>query len=240
MSNERDHARDKLETGADVLGSSVRHVSSSPISHFLSFKENHMSKSATVKSDAPMGKTAKHSMAKSRFTTSTRVAIGAGALVLAVGGLILAAKPGPVTATPATVETRDPGAASSTGRLTALRTKYNFGSISMARGKVTYRYAIRNTGTEPIFISKLYTSCMCTTAAVVKDGKASEAYGMPGHAPIPTIKVPVGPTEAAAIEVVFDPAAHGPAGVGPIERVVTVENSAGQPLELEFAALVTP
>ena len=187
-----------------------------------------------------MVKAPRHSTARSRLTTSTKVAIGAGVLILAVGGLVIAARPGPVADTPATIETRDPGAASSTGKLTALRTKYNFGSISMAGGKVTYRYAIRNSGSEPIFISKLYTSCMCTTAAVVKDGKAaSEAYGMPGHAAIPTIKVPVGPTEAAAIEVVFDPAAHGPAGVGPIERVVTVENSAGQ-LELQFAALVTP
>lgn len=199
-----------------------------------------MSKSATVKSGASIGKAAKHSTAKSRLTTRTKVAIAAGGLILAVGGLIIAAKPGPVTDTPATVETREPGAANSAGRLTVLRTKYNFGAISMARGKVTYRYPIRNTGTEPIFIRKLYTSCMCTTAAVVKNGKASEAYGMPGHAPIPTIKVPIGPAEEASIEVVFDPAAHGPAGVGPIERVVTVENSAGQPLELEFAALVTP
>ena len=81
---------------------------------------------------------------------------------------------------------------------------------------------------------------MCTTAALVKNGKKSDAYGMPGHTPIPTINVPINPQEEALVEVVFDPAAHGPAGVGPIERVVTLENNAGQPLELEFAALVSP
>ncbi|MCJ7838363.1 MAG: DUF1573 domain-containing protein, partial [Burkholderiales bacterium] len=93
---------------------------------------------------------------------------------------------------------------------------------------------------EPVLIRKLYTSCMCTTAALVKDGKAGEAFGMPGHTPIPTINVPIKPGEQAFVEVVFDPAAHGPAGVGPIERVVTLENNGGQPLELEFAALVSP
>ncbi len=110
----------------------------------------------------------------------------------------------------------------------------------MARGKVTYRYPIRNVGTDPLEIRKLYTSCMCTTAALVKNGKVSEAYGMPGHTPIPSINIPIAPQEQAYVEVVFDPAAHGPAGVGPIDRVVTVENSAGQPLELAFSAVVTP
>ena len=48
------------------------------------------------------------------------------------------------------------------------------------------------------------------------------------------------PGDDAVVEVVFDPAAHGPAGIGPIERVVTIENSAGRPLELAFNATVTP
>ena len=79
-----------------------------------------------------------------------------------------------------------------------------------------------------------------TFTEMVKNGKAGEAFGMPGHTPIPTINVPMNPKEEAFIEVIFDPAAHGPAGVGPIERVVTIENSAGPPLELAFAALVSP
>ena len=48
------------------------------------------------------------------------------------------------------------------------------------------------------------------------------------------------PGEDAIIEVVFDPAAHGPAGIGPVDRVVTIENTAGRPLVLAFAATVTP
>ncbi|KKT83316.1 MAG: hypothetical protein UW81_C0021G0020, partial [Candidatus Giovannonibacteria bacterium GW2011_GWC2_44_9] len=41
-------------------------------------------------------------------------------------------------------------------------------------------------------------------------------------------------------EVVFDPAAHGPAGVGRIERAVYLENSASEALQLKFSATVTP
>ena len=50
----------------------------------------------------------------------------------------------------------------------------------------------------------------------------------------------MGPSEAAYLDVVFDPAAHGPAGVGPTERAVTIESDAGEPLVLGFTALVRP
>jgi hypothetical protein len=194
-----------------------------------------------MKSGASMGKAARHSTPRSRFSRNTKFILGAGAVILVVGGLVIAAKPDPVKRTPTAVEmVKASSAGNSAGRLTATQTKFSFGPISMARGKVKHRYAITNAGTEPIVIRKLYTSCMCTTAALVKDGKAGEAFGMPGHTPIPTINVPINPREEAFVEVIFDPAAHGPAGVGPIERVVTLENNAGQPLELEFAALVSP
>lgn len=201
-----------------------------------------MSKSATAKSGASMKKTAGHQAAKSGFTRKTKFILGAGVLILALGGVIIAARPGPVANTPppTAVEMVKAARASYAGELSAAQTKFSFGPISMARGKVSHRYPIRNTGTEQVSIRKLYTSCMCTTVALVKDGKTSDAYGMPGHTPIPTINVPIKPQEEIFVEVVFDPAAHGPAGVGPIERIVTVENSAGQPLEFAFSALVSP
>jgi hypothetical protein len=188
-----------------------------------------------------MHKTATPAEAKSRFSTNTKVIIGAGAVILGIGGLIIAAMPEPGANGPETVASRSSGSASSAGALTAIATKYNFGSIPMSGGKVTHRYWIRNAGTDPILIRKMYTSCMCTTAALVKsNGKKFAPVGMPGHGYIPTMNEPMAPKEEALIEVVFDPAAHGPAGIGPIDRVVTVENSAGRPLELAFSANVTP
>jgi len=200
-----------------------------------------MSKTATMKAGASMRKGAKPLTPKSGFGRNTKIIGGAIAVILVLGGVIIYAQPGPATKSMTAVEmVRADTAINSAGRLTAADTKFSFGPISMARGKVTHRYPIKNAGTEPLLIRKIYTSCMCTTAALVKNGKKSDAYGMPGHTPIPTINVPINPQEEALVEVVFDPAAHGPAGVGPIERVVTLENNAGQPLELEFAALVSP
>lgn len=199
-----------------------------------------MSKSATMKSGAPARNVARQPAATSRLGRKTKWIAGAGVVIVALGGLIVAAQPGPAAKAPTAVELVRASAPNSAGRLVADKTKFSFGPISMARGKVTHRYPIKNAGTEPVLIRKMYTSCMCTTVALVKNGKTSDAYGMPGHTPIPTINVPLKPGEEALVEVVFDPAAHGPAGVGPIERVVTLENNAGRPLELEFAALVSP
>jgi len=203
-------------------------------------QESDMSKSATMESNTSIKQAIRPHSTKSGFAAKTKFIIGAGALILVLGGLIIASRPDSATVKPVVAESRETASAQSAGRLTSIQAKYNFGPVSMAQGKVTHRYLIRNSGTEPITVRKLYTSCMCTTAALIKNGKTSEAFGMPGHTPIPAINVPIAPQDNTYVEVIFDPAAHGPAGVGPIERVVTIENSAGQPLELAFAAFVSP
>ena len=205
-----------------------------------------MTKSATIKSGIPTSKNARHATVKAQVSTKMKVVIGACAAILVLGGLIIAAMPQPASnvAQPAsnvakTVEST--ASASSTGALRARETNFNFGSISMAAGKVTHLYGFRTSGAEPIVLGKMYTSCMCTTAALVKSsGRKFAPVGMPGHTPIPALNETLQPNEEAMVEVVFDPAAHGPAGIGPIDRVVTIENSAGQPLELAFTANVKP
>jgi hypothetical protein len=199
-----------------------------------------MSKSTTMKTGAAPRKAAKQAPDAPAWTGKRKWLVAGAALVVVIGGLVVVARPGAVSAPPEQVQAAAPSGPRTPGQLRAIRTRYNFGTVSMARGKVTTVFRIANTGSDPVVIRKLYTSCMCTTAALVKNGKSSDAFGMAGHTPIPTIDVPLTSKDDAAIEVVFDPAAHGPAGVGPIERVVTVENSAGEPLELQFAALVTP
>ena len=117
---------------------------------------------------------------------------------------------------------------------------YDFGTVSMAKGDVKYLFKIKNTGTEAVVINKIYTSCMCTTATIDIGNKKFGPYGMPGHGFIPKINEALNPGEEADVEVTFDPKAHGPAGVGRIERVVSIENNTGQPLEFGFTATVTP
>ena len=170
-----------------------------------------------------------------RFLVERKLLIAAGLFVLALGTVIVLGMPKPALNSPAKVESP-----ASSGPLTAKSGKFDFGTVSMAAGKVTHRYWISNAGPDPIVLRKIYTSCMCTTAALVKGGRKFDPYGMPGHGYIPSLNETLAPKEDAMIEVVFDPAAHGPAGVGPIERVVTIENSSAQPLELAFSAVVTP
>ena len=170
----------------------------------------------------------------SRVFAHRNMIIGMVVVVLSLGGLIVAAKPGPAAKAPQRIE------AQPQSDLNAEQPGVDFGSISMAAGKVSHRYKIKNPGAVPVVIRKISTSCMCTTAQLVKGGKKLAIYGMPGHGYVPNLDEPIAPGEQALVEVVFDPAAHGPAGIGRVERFVTIYTGAAQPLELSFNALVTP
>ncbi|MBM3257057.1 MAG: DUF1573 domain-containing protein [Candidatus Liptonbacteria bacterium] len=162
---------------------------------------------------------------------SKNVLIGIGFVVVVIGALFIWGKQS------------SPGVApivSGTSALSAVETSFDFGSISMAAGKVKHVFSIRNGSSTPVRLTKLYTSCMCTTAQLMTLAKKVGPYGMPGHGFIPGIDITLAPQEEAVVEAVFDPAAHGPAGVGKIERAVFVETETGLPFELRFTAQVTP
>ena len=117
---------------------------------------------------------------------------------------------------------------------------YDFGSISMAAGKVSKIFILRNTSATPVIIKKMYTSCMCTSVSLLDGDKKLGPFGMQGHGFIPTITKEIGAGQEARIEAVFDPAAHGPSGVGNIVRNIFVETADGAKLSLEIEATVTP
>lgn len=133
--------------------------------------------------------------------------------------------------------------ANSASVLETLEADFDFGTISMKNGSVAKKFEVKNTGSELIVINKVYTSCMCTTARIINaSGKTFGPYGMPGHGGgISAAKIEVGAGETANIEVIFDPAAHGPSGVGLVKRAVYLEtNSTQSPkVELNFSAMVT-
>ena len=110
----------------------------------------------------------------------------------------------------------------------------------MAAGNVSHLYWIKNISGDSLTITKLSTSCMCTVATLITPAGKKGPFGMAGHGPTPRLVERLAPGETAQVEVVFDPAAHGPAGIGRTERIVTVGNDAGLPLELRFSAMVTP
>ena len=126
------------------------------------------------------------------------------------------------------------------GILTAEESSFNFGNISMAAGKVSHTFRIKNSGTEPIIISKIYTSCMCTETTLIKQNERFGPFGMPGHTNIPEINQTLKTNEEATMEIVFDPAAHGPAGLGQTERTITLENNGKNKMTLSIKANVMP
>jgi hypothetical protein len=192
-----------------------------------------MARNATIEPKSPSNK----SMILAAVVIALALAI---AVIAAKPGSGSANAPGPVPATTPAAASIPIAAIAPAGGLQARESAFDFGSISMAAGKVTHRFWFRNEGAAPVLIRSIYTSCMCTTAKFVKGMKVVNEYGMPGHGPLPAVNETLAPGEAAFIDAVFDPAAHGPAGLGPTQRVVTIESDTGRPVELHFAANVRP
>jgi hypothetical protein len=127
------------------------------------------------------------------------------------------------------------------GKLAAVQTAYDFGAISMKDGKVKHIYEIKNASDKPLIITKLYTSCMCTTVELTAGTEKAGPFSMQGHGgTIPDIEVPLQPGQTAQVKAVFDPAAHGSAGVGDIKRSVFVSSQDNTNFELTFKAKVRP
>lgn len=178
-----------------------------------------------------------------------------GALVaLVIGGFAWSARPSAQIETPtaaeapegmdeATHQSHHPeeSAASAQGASTLAfePSTFDFGKISMAKGNVSQTVKIRNASPAPITLKKIYTSCMCTTGRLAIAGKKLGPFGMPGHGPIPTFSETLAPGQDAELEIVFNPNAHGPAGVGPVRREVYLETDRGK-TKVQFNGYVTP
>lgn len=118
---------------------------------------------------------------------------------------------------------------------------WNFGTIPMSEGIVTKEVQLSNDSGNPMAITHLETSCMCTTAQIVhEDGTKSGVKGMPGHGGTSSLSETVMPGETVTLLVSFDPNAHGPSGTGLINRTVRIEtNSDIQPeITLSFSGNV--
>ncbi len=156
--------------------------------------------------------------------------------MLVLLGLYFLGLPG---ATPAQTGDSGDNGSISAGSLVPLEKDFDFGSISMAKGKVKHMYAFKNGSAETLTIRKVYTSCMCTEANLILPGNTIGPFGMPGHAFSPTLNEKVVPGQTIEVEAIFDPAAHGPSGLGEINRAVILETSGGL-AQVTFSANVTP
>ncbi|OHA92073.1 MAG: hypothetical protein A3J09_01080 [Candidatus Zambryskibacteria bacterium RIFCSPLOWO2_02_FULL_51_21] len=159
--------------------------------------------------------------------------VGVLGLVLVLVASVWFFRPGPET-----IATTN----SSVSSLSASEISYDFGRISMKNGVVEKTFTVTNTSSEDVLIEKITTSCMCTTAFITRaSGEEKGPYGMVGHgASVPKANETIKAGETRTVRVVFDPNAHGPAGVGLIERLVMLEDSYGDRLDLSISVTVTP
>ena len=135
-----------------------------------------------------------------------------------------------------------PSAAEATvsSALTASEKLYDFGTISMVRGKVNHLFKITNPTGKDITVEDLTTSCMCTSAYFMDGATKQGPFGMPGMGYVPKANLLIKAGETKDIEVEYDPNAHGPAGVGSIDRFIYLASKSAGTLELEIKAVVTP
>ena len=127
------------------------------------------------------------------------------------------------------------------GFLSTEEKSYDFGTISMANGLVNKVFKITNTTGQDATIDSIVTSCMCTAAYLESPEGELGPFGMPGHGGLigGRVNETLKPGETRDLKVVFDPNAHGPAGVGAINRSITLSGKGGK-LVLTIAAVVTP
>lgn len=115
---------------------------------------------------------------------------------------------------------------------------YQLGDIPINGGIVTKEYEIKNTTGKEVELKKIATSCMCTSAAVMTESGETRFFSMEmGGDKNPLISQKIKKDETAKVTVRFDPAAHGPQGAGPFDRIVWLYFDGGVK-ELTFSGVV--
>ncbi len=117
---------------------------------------------------------------------------------------------------------------------------YDLGSVPIKGGNVVKTYEVKNTTESTLKLKKIATSCMCTKAKIKIGDKETKFFGMEGHGDKnPPVNLEISAGTVAQVTVEFDPAAHGPQGVGPFDRTVWLTFSDPEGVkELKFSGKV--
>lgn len=107
----------------------------------------------------------------------------------------------------------------------------DWGNINFNGPKATKTFKIKNIGFEPLKLANVKTSCTCTSAQIIIDSKKSPLFSM--HSSSSWVGEVAAGKEADLV-VVFDQAFHGPSGVGPIERLISLETNDASNPKIEF------
>lgn len=112
--------------------------------------------------------------------------------------------------------------------------EYDLGTISMANGPIKHTYEIKNTGDGDLKIDSIWTSCHCTTARLRVGDKTSKEFGMDKR----STSQKIAPRETGFLEVTFDPAFHGPQGIGSAVRAIYLSTNDPQNKKAEVRLVV--
>lgn len=137
------------------------------------------------------------------------ITIIAVTLFLLVGTILLAGKMSNSAVVSATTD----------AKAIAKSNSYDWGQIGISNGKAEATFDIENGGTTDLKLFNVTTSCACTTAQLITEKWESPLFGMHTKSDFVTS---VASGKTAKLKVVFDPLFHGPNGLGPITRTVTV------------------
>ena len=85
---------------------------------------------------------------------------------------------------------------------------YNFGDVSQRKGVTETFFEIKNEGKSDLIINKLETSCGCTSASIVYQGKEGPKFGMDMGQKIPKWQISIPPGQTAKLKVYYDPNFH--------------------------------
>ena len=121
--------------------------------------------------------------------------------------------------------------------LEADRSAHDFGRVRIDGGPVETVFDIVNDGASEVRLLAVSTSCGCTKAtAEFADGSTVGSFDAPidGDPADAGRQVSVG--EAFQVRVTFDPAAHGPDGVGQLMREVVLATLDGGQTRLVITA----
>jgi hypothetical protein len=116
-------------------------------------------------------------------------------------------------------------AGNATPSLTITPEGQDLGTIDASQGILTTTFTVQNTGDGDLVINEMETSCGCTSATLIANGKEGPRYGMRGHGAWPTgWSARLKPSETAQLRVTYDPNAHG-FFEGPVERLIIIHSN---------------
>lgn len=92
--------------------------------------------------------------------------------------------------------------------LEVIPASFDLGSVSVKQGEVYTTFLLRNTGREELVLEDMDTSCGCTEAAVVIDGKEGPRFNMRMHGNPQNWSVRLNPGQEAELHVYYNPNTH--------------------------------